>query len=66
MPKGTPENLNQAILNTLQDLLIVELSKSGAPQQKIRKLLGVDIARVNRVARLLTGKKKGGTDDNRE
>ena len=64
MPKGTPENLNLAIFNTLQDILIVELARSGAPQQEIRKLLGVDIVRVNRVARLLNRKGSEGRNDN--
>jgi hypothetical protein len=66
MAKGMPENLNLAIFSTLQDLLIVELAKSGAPQREIRKLLGVDIGRVNGVARLLNRKTTRGGDDNGE
>jgi hypothetical protein len=58
MPRGTPENLNLAIFNTLQDILIVQLAKSGVSQQESRALLGVDIVRVNRVARLLSRKSK--------
>jgi hypothetical protein len=37
----------------LRDLLIVELSKAGVPQQEIRKYLGCDIVRVSRIAKLL-------------
>jgi hypothetical protein len=66
MPKGVPENLDLAVFNTLQDLLIVELAKAGAPQKEIRKLLGVSIVRVNRVASLLQRKTKGGGDDEGE
>ena len=58
MTRGTPENLDLAIFTTLQDILIVQLAKSEVSQQEIRALLGVDIIRVNRVARLLGRKSK--------
>jgi hypothetical protein len=35
----------------LGDLLIVELAKAGVSQPEIRKIVGCDMHRVNRIAR---------------
>ena len=35
----------------IQDLIILELAKAGVPQPEIRKVVGVDIYRVSRIAR---------------
>jgi len=35
----------------LENLLIVELAKAGVPQTAIRQVVGVDMARVNKIAR---------------
>jgi hypothetical protein len=41
------ENLNRR----LEDLFILEATKARIKQQEIRALLGIDIARVTRIAR---------------
>ena len=35
----------------LENLLIVELAKAGVPQTAIQQVVGVDMARVNKIAR---------------
>ena len=42
----------------LKDLLITQLGLAGVPQQAIRKIVGCDIVRVNRVVRHLKLKEK--------
>ncbi len=37
----------------LKDLLITELGKAGVPQLEIRKIVGGDIHRVNRIVKYL-------------
>lgn len=37
----------------LTDLLIVELAKAGVPQLEIRKVVGCDVHRVSRIAKVL-------------
>jgi len=37
----------------LRDLLIVELAKAGVQQQEIRKIVGCDIHRVTKIAKVL-------------
>jgi predicted XRE-type DNA-binding protein len=41
------ENLN----TRLEDLFILEASRAGIKQQEIRSLLGIDMARVSRIAK---------------
>lgn len=41
----------------LKDLMIIQLGLARVPQQKIRKIVGVDINRVNRIVRHLPSKK---------
>jgi transposase-like protein len=41
----------QLLLETLQDLLIAVLAKAGVSQMDIRKILAVDIVKVNRIAK---------------
>ncbi len=41
----------ELLLETLQDLLIAVLARAGVPQTEIRKILGVDIVKVNRIAK---------------
>jgi hypothetical protein len=50
MPR-TRKTDGQLLLETVQDLLIATLAKAGVPQTEIRKILGVDIVKVNRIAR---------------
>jgi hypothetical protein len=40
------------MLSTLQDLLIFQMASKGVPQGQIREALGLDINRVNRIAKL--------------
>ena len=42
----------------LQDLIILELAKAGVPQLEIQKIVGVDIYRVNRIAKYFKTRKK--------
>jgi hypothetical protein len=35
----------------IKDLLITELGRAGVPQLEIRKIVGVDIHRVNRIVK---------------
>jgi len=44
-------------LEILQNLLITTLSIAGVPQLEVRKIVGVDMARVNRIARHLKPRK---------
>jgi len=44
----------------LQDILILELAKEGISQPEIRKIVGVDIYRVNRIAKYFKNLKKYG------
>jgi hypothetical protein len=47
----------------LENLLIVELAKAGAAQAAIRQVVGVDMARVNKIARFFKRKKAAGPAD---
>lgn len=47
--KKKSTNTGDKQVELLQDLLIIELGKRGIPQQEIRKIIGVDIRRVNRI-----------------
>lgn len=42
----------------LIDLLIIELVKAGIPQLEIRKIVGVDIYRISRIAKYFKIHKK--------
>lgn len=44
----------------LRDILILELAKAGISQPEIRKIVGVDIYRVNRIAKYFKNPKKYG------
>lgn len=46
------------ILSTLQDLLIFQMASAGVPQTQIRKAVGLDMNRVNRIAKLAKKPKK--------
>jgi len=56
--KTTQPAADQKMINLLQDLLITSLGKGGVPQLEIRKILGVDIARVNRIVKHLKNNKQ--------
>lgn len=40
------------VLSTLQDLLIFQMASKGVPQRQIREAVGLEIGRVNRIAKL--------------
>ena len=40
------------VLSTMQDLLIFQMASKGVPQGQIREALGLDMNRINRIARL--------------
>jgi DNA-directed RNA polymerase specialized sigma24 family protein len=61
-PKTDGERLVEAIenLNTrLEDIFILQAARAGISQQKIRAILGIDLARVTRVARHVKGENRG-------
>lgn len=47
------ESHKDAVAELLRDLLIVELAKADVPQLEIRKVVGCDIHRVSRIAKIL-------------
>ena len=46
----------------LRDLLIVELAKAGVQQLDIRKIVGCDIHRVSKIAKVLKKAKNQSSD----
>ncbi len=46
------KDLQAQILATLQDLLIFQMAAQGVPQGQIREAVGLDMNRVNRIAKL--------------
>ena len=51
-PSETAEDL-------LKDILIAQLASMGAPQMKIREIVGVDIYRISRIVKHLSVKPYG-------
>jgi len=49
-PRGKKSDA-RLLLETLQDLLIAVLAKAGVSQAEIRKILAVDMVKVNRIAK---------------
>jgi len=47
------KNQEDSTTELLKDLLIAELAKGGASQVEIRKIVGCDINRVSRIAKVL-------------
>lgn len=56
MPKQRKSD-TERVIEVLQDLLITTLGAASVPQLEIRKIVGVDIVRVNRIVRHLKPKK---------
>lgn len=48
----------KSVAELLQDLLIVQLSLAGVGQHQIREIVGVDIHRVSRIAKLIKNRKE--------
>lgn len=60
MPPKKEQKQKDEIVGVLKNLMIVELAKAGVPQPEIRRIVGVDMARVNKIARFFK-KKQGQT-----
>lgn len=56
------KNEDVTILSALQDLLIFHMASAGIPQTEIRKAVGLDMNRVNRIAKLVKKIKKTGKE----
>jgi hypothetical protein len=46
------KNVEEAILATLQDILIFQMASKGVPQSLIRHAVGLKMGRVSRIAKL--------------
>ena len=46
------KKIEPTVLSTLQDLLIFQMASQGVPQGQIRDVVGLDMNRVNRIAKL--------------
>jgi hypothetical protein len=58
--QGDPvEQKLDAILNVLQDLLILEASKTGIKRDDLRKIMAVDTHRISRVTKYVRRSKNG-------
>lgn len=55
------KKVEATVLSTLQDLLIFEMASKGVPQTQIREAVGLDMNRVNRIAKL--AKKPGRAEE---
>jgi hypothetical protein len=53
-----PKKSESTVLSTLQDLLIFQMASSGVPQAQIRDVIGLDMNRVTRIAKLARPAKK--------
>jgi hypothetical protein len=51
-------NDNQREVEILQDILILLLIEAGIPQQSVRKVVKVELARVTRIGKLLKAAKR--------
>ena len=47
------------LLETVQDLLIVQLAQSGVDGRRIRRIARVDMNRVTRILKILNKRKRG-------
>lgn len=61
LKKRKPQQVDP-VAELLRDLLIVELAKAGVPQLDIRRLVGCDVHRVSRFAKLLKKAKNQAAD----
>ncbi len=57
VPRVGKTDSQQRILEVLRDILITELGRASVPQLEIRRIVGVDIARVNRIVRFMKPRK---------
>jgi len=57
LEKETTEQLLRELLSTVRDSQIIQLAVAGVSQHDIRDIVGVDMHRVNRIARRLKRRK---------
>jgi hypothetical protein len=50
----------RSVEDLLQDLVIVQLATAGVSQAGIRKIVGVDMQRVSRIAKFIKKQKSAG------
>lgn len=55
--RSTTDELLHELVSISRDTLIVELALAGLTQHQIREIVGVDIHKVNRIAKHLKSKK---------
>lgn len=61
--RGDPiERKLDAILNVLQDLLILEASKAGIKRDDLRKIMAVDTHRISRVTKHVRRARRGASN----
>jgi hypothetical protein len=53
MPRNQPDSQRDETVELLKDLLILEFAKAGVQQKAIRKVVGCDMHRVSRIAKIL-------------
>ncbi len=53
MPRKKQKKQADQTAELLKDLLITELGRAGVPQLEIRKIVGCDIHRVNRIVKFM-------------
>jgi hypothetical protein len=53
MPRKKRKKQTDQTAELLKDLLITELGRAGVPQLEIRKIVGCDIHRVNRIVKFM-------------
>jgi hypothetical protein len=53
MPRKKQKKQADQTAELLKDLLITELGRAGVPQLEIRKIVGCDIYRVNRIVKFM-------------
>lgn len=64
MAKKTENTNHDNTADFLRDLLIVELYKANVPQLEIREIVGCDVHRVSKIAKVLRkGLKKSGGNE---
>jgi hypothetical protein len=57
--KGKKEKTSEEItIDLLKDLLITELGRADVPQLEIRKIVGCDIGKVNRIVKHINRRRR--------
>jgi transposase-like protein len=59
LERETTDHLLRELLSAVRDSQIIQLAAEGVSQHDIRDIVGVDMHRVNRIARRLRKARKG-------